>query len=157
MIFRDIQKNHPVYILDKSKVELSQGKVVEAAPHISAPSVNTIASGTQPMRDVTIEVGGKMTAYTIPEHLSVTYAGELVLATERSGLIAEVEKMKNEAESVLESVERMKQVREKSDLLLASLNPAVREKQETERRFKSIEGDISGIKGMMQKLLDKLS
>ena len=40
---------------------------------------------------------------------------------------------------------------------MAELNPHIREKQETERRFKSIEGDISGIRGMMKQLLDKLA
>lgn len=156
MTFRDIQKNHPVYILDKENVEVRQGKVVETAPHIAAQTMGTIASGTQPMKDITIEVGGTVKAYTIPEHLSVTYAGSIVLATERSGLLTEVEKLRNEAETVLSSVERMTVVKEKSEELLAELNPAVREKQETEKRFKSIEGDISGIRGMVKQLLDKL-
>lgn len=156
MTFRDIQKNHPVYILDKENVEVRQGKVVETAPHIAAQSIGTITSGTQPMRDVTIDINGTVKAYTIPEHLSVTYAGNIVLATERGNLIAEVEKLRNEAETVLSSVERMTVQKQKSEELLAELNPAVREKQETEKRFKSIEGDISGIRGMVKQLLDKL-
>lgn len=40
--------------------------------------------------------------------------------------------------------------------LLAALNPAIKEKQETEKRFKALEGDISGIRGMVKQLLDKL-
>lgn len=40
--------------------------------------------------------------------------------------------------------------------LIAALNPAIKEKQETEKRFKALEGDISGIRGMVKQLLDKL-
>lgn len=156
MTFKEIQKNHPVYILDKAKVEVRQGKVLEVAPHLSTTGMTTVSSGTQPMRDVTIEVDGKPSAYIIPEQLSVTFAGDLVISTSKEGLSPEVERMKNEAEAVLASVDRMKEVKEKSEELLATLNPAVKEKQETEKRFKAIEGDISGIRGMVKQLLDKL-
>ena len=44
----------------------------------------------------------------------------------------------------------------KGEELLAALNPAIKEKQETEKRFKALEGDISGIRGMVKQLLDKL-
>lgn len=33
---------------------------------------------------------------------------------------------------------------------------SIKEKQETEKRFKALEGDISGIRGMVKQLLDKL-
>ena len=46
--------------------------------------------------------------------------------------------------------------RAKGEELLAALNPAIKEKQETEKRFKALEGDISGIRGMVKQLLDKL-
>ena len=65
--------------------------------------------------------------------------------------------MKLEAEQALAMMEHHKMVIERSRGLLAELNPHVREKLENERRFKSIESDMSGIKIMMQQLLDKLS
>lgn len=45
---------------------------------------------------------------------------------------------------------------DKGEELLAALNQAIKEKQETEKRFKALEGDISGIRGMVKQLLDKL-
>ena len=84
MEFKNIQRNHPVYLLDKQKVEVKEGKVVDNQPHINT-GIATISSSGQPMRDVTNE-----------------------------------------------------------------------EKQETEKRFKALEGDISGIRGMVKQLLDKL-
>ena len=111
----------------------------------------------QMMRDVTLESEGRQQTYTIPEQLSVTYAADLVLSTEREALGTEVERLKQAAEQQLANTERNKQTVERAEQLLAELNPHIRERQETERRFKSIEGDISGIRGMMKQLLDKLS
>lgn len=55
MEFKNIQRNHPVYLLDKQTVEVKEGKVVDNQPHINT-GIATISSSGQPMRDVTIEV-----------------------------------------------------------------------------------------------------
>lgn len=134
---------------------LQQGRVTATSPHVNN-TYNTMAAG-QMMRDIAIEVDGKNATYTIPENLSVTFAGSIVLATSQQGLLSEIERMKSEAEQALAMMEHHKMVIERSSGLLAELNPHVREKLENERRFKSIESDMSGIKTMMQQLLDKLS
>ena len=108
------------------------------------------------MMDVTIEVDGKQTIYTIPEHLGVTFAGETVLATDKADLLPEVGKLVNEADEIIKAYEPSKERKAKGEELLAALNPAIKEKQETEKRFKALEGDISGIRGMVKQLLDKL-
>ena len=152
--FKNIERGNPVWILDKSELMVMQGKVTENQPHID--NTFTMTGTAQMMRDVTVDAGEKATTYTIPETLCVTYAGNLVLSTDQQGLSAEVERMKTQAEQVLASVERNKEIIAKAGDLLATLNPQIRERQETEKRFKSIEGDISGIRGMVQQLLDKL-
>lgn len=136
-------------------MELKEATVKENQPHLGG--TYTMAGTAQMMRDVTLECQGKRMTYTIPEMLSVTYASDLVLSTDREGLTEEVGRMKAEAEKALANTERNKRTVERAEELLAELNPHVRERQETERRFKSIEGDISGIRGMMKQLLDKLS
>lgn len=154
MTYRDIKINDTIYILDKEKMVLQQGRVTATAPHVNN-TYNTMAAG-QIMRDIAIEVDGKNATYTIPENLAVTFAGNIVLATSQQGLSSEIERMKLEAEQALAMMEHHKMVIERSSGLLAELNPHVREKMENERRFKSIESDMSGIKTMMQQLLDKL-
>ena len=155
MTYRDTKINDTIYILDKDKMVLQQGRVTATSPHVNN-TYNTMAAG-QMMRDIAIEVDGKNATYTIPENLSVTFAGSIVLATSQQGLSSEIERMKSEAEQALAMMEHHKMVIERSSGLLAELNPHVREKLENERRFKSIESDMSGIKTMMQQLLDKLS
>lgn len=56
---------------------------------------------SQMVVDVTIEANSKTATYSIPENLSVTYAGDVVLSTDKQGLMAEVEQMKNTAEKYL--------------------------------------------------------
>lgn len=157
MTFKEIKQGYPVYILDKAQLTTRQGKVTATTQHLGTGIGTFTQAQGQLMVDVTIEDGGKATIYTIPENLSVTFAGDTVLSTSQQGLSSEVERMKGEAERVLASVERQKTVIERSGELLAQLNPQYREKQETEKRFHSIEGEIGSVKSMVQKLLDKLS
>lgn len=86
-----------------------------------------------------------------PESHSVTYAGHLVLSTEKSGLTSEVEAQKANAEQVLASASKAQNIIDKAPSLLAELNPMYKEKQETEQRFGKIEKSISGMEELMKK------
>ena len=100
--------------------------------------------------DVTVEANGKTATYAIPENLSVTYAGNIVLSTDKQGLTGEVEAMVASADQVIASVTHAQKIKDKAPAILADLNPVYREKQETEQRFGKIEGSISEMKGLMQ-------
>lgn len=107
--------------------------------------------------DVTIESNGKTATYTIPENLAVTYAGDIVLSTDKQGLIAEVESMKNTAEKILESVSRQQEVIDKTTTLLADLNPVYNEKKETEQRFSKIEESISRMEATVTNFINSFN
>lgn len=161
MLFKELKQNYPVYILDKQTVTFTQGKVIS----VSLPRMN-VNNGTMPMMptssttimlvDVTIEADGRTATYSIPENLAVTYAGSTVLSTDREGISREIEAMRATAEQVLSSVDRQKEILDKTQSLLAELNPAYKEKKETDERFNRIEGDMSEMKSMVRDLLNKL-
>ena len=161
MLFKELKQNYPVYILDKQAVTFTQGKVIS----VSLPRMN-VGSGTMPMMptssptamlvDVTIEADGRTATYSIPENTAVTYAGSTVLSTDREGISREIEAMRTTAEQVLSSVDKQKQILDKTQSLLAELNPAYKEKKETDERFNRIEGDVSEMKSMVRDLLNKL-
>lgn len=113
--------------------------------------MNQKTGKTEMVVDVTIEANGKMATYAIPESHSVTYAGHLVLSTEKSGLMSEVEAQKANAEQVLASASKAQNIIDKAPSLLAELNPMYKEKQETEQRFGKIEKSISGMEELMKK------
>lgn len=152
MYFKDLKQNYPVYILDKQTLTLTQGKVV--AVGFPRMEMNPAAGKSGMVVDVSIVADGKTANYVIPENLSVTYAGNLVLSVDRQGLAGEVESMKVTAEQAIASVEQQKQILEKSTTLLAELNPTYREKQETEQRFSKIEASMGELKDMLSRLLN---
>ena len=152
MYFKDLKQNYPVYILDKQTLTLTQGKAV--AVGFPRMEMSPAAGKSGMVVDVSIVADGKTANYVIPENLSVTYAGNLVLSVDRQGLAGEVESMKVTAEQAIASVEQQKQILEKSTTLLAELNPTYREKQETEQRFSKIEASMGELKDMLSRLLN---
>ena len=149
MLFKDIKQNYPVYILNKQDLSLTQGKAVQVP--FPRMEMNQKTGKTEMVIDITIEANGKTATYVIPESLSVTYAGNLILSTDKMSLASEIEAMKNTAEQVLASVGHQKEVLEKSSSLLAELNPVYKEKQETEQRFGKIENSINRMEELMKK------
>ena len=149
MLFKDIKQNYPVYILDKQEFQIIQGK----ATAVSFPRVeiNNKTGRSEMVVDVTVEANGKTATYAIPENLSVTYAGNIVLSTDKQGLTGEVEAMVASADQIIASVPHAQKIKDAAPAILADLNPAYRDKQETEQRFGKIEGSISEMKNMMQK------
>ena len=148
MTFRDIKQNYPVYILDKRELKITQSKAISVSvPH---PDTNRRTGKTEMVVDVTIEINGKTPTYAIPENLSVSYDGDIVLSTSKQGLSDEVEAMVVSADQILASIPLANRIKEMAPSLRAELNPAYKEKQETEMRFGKIEGSISEMKTMMQ-------
>lgn len=148
MQFKDIKQNYPIYILDKREFCVTQGK----ATAVSFPRVemNQKTGRSEMVVDVTVEANGKTATYSIPENLSITYAGDIVLSTSKQGLTGEVEAMVAGADQIIASVPHAQKIKENAPSILADLNPAYREKQETEQRFGKIEGSISEMKSLMQ-------
>ena len=143
MAFKDVKQNYSVYILNKQDMTITDGKVVSVGfPHMYLNQKQTIGQ-SQMVVDITIESSNKTATYTIPENLSITYAGDIVLSTDKVCLAREVESMKNTAEKIIESVPKQKEVIEKATALLADINPVYKEKKETEQRFAKIEESIN--------------
>lgn len=155
LLFKDIKQNYPVYILNKQEISLTCGK----ATAVSFPrmEMNQKTGKTEMVVDVTVEADGKTATYTIPENLSVTYAGNIVLSTDKQGLTGEVEAMKNNAEQVIASVSHAQSIIDKAPSLLAELNPVYKEKQETEKRFGEIEKSISRMEDLMKQQQEMMS
>lgn len=154
--FRDVKPNYPVYALDKQKMEFTQGKVTGVGiPHMET---DQRTGANRIVVDVTIDLGGKTGTYNIPENLAVAYtAGDLVLATEKSGLTNELEAMRGTAEQIISSVGRQKEIMEKATALLSEISPAHKDRQETEQRFKGIEESVNGLKGDINDIKEMLS
>lgn len=153
MAFKDVKQSYSVYILNKQNMTIEDGKVTS----VGFPHMDLNSKSAQMVVDVTIEASGKAATYTIPENLSVTYAGDIVLSTDKQGLLYEVEAMKNSAEKILESVPRQKEIIDKSTILLSELNPIYKEKQENEQRFSKMESSISRLEQTVNNFINSFS
>lgn len=153
MQFKELKQNYPVYILDKQEFAIIQGK----ATAVSFPrlEVNPKNGKTEMVIDVTVEANGNTATYTIPENLSVTYAGNLVLSVDKQSLMPEVDNMEANADQVLTSVPNAQKIKERAPMLRSELNPIYRERQETEKRFNAIEDSVNEIKIMMSEFINK--
>ncbi len=159
MTFKDIKENNVVYILDKNNLQVIKAKVKNSPiPKIDMNKPNMGLSNSSLVVDLDLEINGKVTQYTIPESLEVTYTSTgLVLATESSKLIPEVEAMAKEAKDTLAKEAYFKKVLEKSSGLLAELNPQLKERQETDRRLNLLEDKLSKVLTAVEKLTDQLN
>lgn len=159
MTFKDIKENNVVYILDKNNLQVIKAKVKNSPiPKIDMNKPNIGLSSSNLVVDLDLEINGKVTQYTIPESLEVTYTSTgLVLATESSKLIPEVEAMAKEANDTLAKEDYFKKVLEKSSSLLAELNPQLKERQETDRRLNLLEDKLSKVLTAVEKLTDQLN
>lgn len=154
LLFKDLKNNCPVYILNKQDLSIVTGVVTSVGfprmPMNYKPGQNTMVI------DVTITAAGKTATYEIPENLAVTYANDFVLATDKAGLATDIEAIRNTADQIVKSYETQKERFDKASTLLMEVKPEYKEKKETEDRLNKMEGSITEIKSMMEKLMDSL-
>lgn len=157
MLFKDIKQGYPIYFLDKENVKYYQGKVVSVAvPRYNNQVGSTY--GTQPtglVVDVTIEAEGATKTYTIPETSTITYAGNLVLSTDKDGILREVEAIKTASEDALSQVERHKQVVTNCSQLLEELNPVFAEKRAQDKRIEEIENEVKSLGAVLRDFINE--
>ena len=151
--FRDIKQNYPIHILDKQEFEIYTGKA--AAVSFPKLEINPETNKPEMMVSVTIEAGGKTATYAIPENLSVSFAGNLVFATEKHLLLNEAKAVKANAEQIIAAAPKAQKIIDKSSAIFAELDSTFKERQETEQRFNKIEGSISEMKEMMTNFIKK--
>lgn len=153
MLFKDLKNGFPVYIYDRNSIEVSQGKVINVSmPHIDKGNFNMQANMVV---DITIENRGCPTTYTFKDNTETGYTGSLVITTDKSNIIREIEAAKEQSEEALSQVEQHKQRVEKYTAILADYNPAVKEKKAIDERFGKLESSMDELKSMLSGLLIK--
>lgn len=160
MQFKDIKQGQPVFILDKSKMKINQGKVVNNVYHVDSNnnfgSVFTQQNNTM-CRDITIESNGKSNIYVISELLETAKAGNIVLSTSSEALTKEINDICDDAKEKLANREYYQMIVDKTPDLLVTLNPSLKKEQETETRLKAVEGSVQEVKDLVKTLVEKLS
>lgn len=157
MLFKDLKIGYQVYILHKGEdIKVCVGKVTAVSPP-RFPQTQSNFQAMQMVIDITIEEEGASKTYTTPDSLSVTYAGsDLVIATERDGILREIETIKAHNEDELSKVAHRRMVVNQCEKILSEWNPVFKERRETEERFNKLETSMTDLKSMLSGLIKEL-
>lgn len=163
--FKDLRKGFPVYLFDRNgdlNITMGRASSDASSPHIDYNA--TAASTQRPMQmivEVGIEIDGKTQSYVIPEDAIVTITPDnKVLSTDIAPIMREVENMSQRSQEILDSVAYNQKRKQRCEELLEQWNPELRSKRENERRFTSIESQVSDLRkdvsGKFDKIMEKL-
>lgn len=145
MQFREIKAGGLLYIYNRQKIELSTSKAIS----VSAPRLDK-SNGVATMV-VDIAIDG--VTYTFKDTSEVGYTSNLVISSDRSKILQEVESQKEDAENLLSKVEITKQDLPRIEKVLDLLNPSAKEKKEIEERFARLEGSLGKISEAIDQLI----
>lgn len=152
--FKDLKQGYNIYILNRRTVEIKQGKVMSVSfPRYEAGGG---LNNTRMVVDVSVGVDGNTATYVMTDSSCLTYANDLVIATEKAGLLQEIEALKSNAEQVLATVDNQKEIIKKTTELLSDINPGFKQMKETDERFGKIEGEVRELKNMISEFIKKL-
>lgn len=148
ILFKDTKEGQTVYLFNRNNADYKQG-IISSAPTIPHYVPN------QPvlMTDVSIKVEDEEKVYSIPENLSLTYAGDLCIATEQQDLLREIDSLDAKAEKTLNDVPRLQDIRERCKQLKLDLNPQLKSQLETEKRFEKLESNIGELSSMFKEFM----
>ena len=158
MLFKDMKQGYPVFFFDRENVKAYQGRVVSVAvPRYDAPHFGQVGTPNQGMVvDVTIEADGVSKTYTIPEGSSMAYASTLVLATDKSDILREVESVKASAEEALAKADKYKSDIEKCSGIIGEWDASQAERISQNKRIGEIESEVKSMRSDLQAILGKL-
>ena len=92
--------------------------------------------------------------YVMMADADVAYPDGMVISTSVDNILRELTSMRNTAQQALDRVDKERQTVERCNSLLADLDPAQREKQQTEKRFEKIENMQQQMFEMLKKLTE---
>lgn len=162
MQFKDIKQNYPVYILNTEEINAINGKVINVSqPYFPTqqqfPSQQAFSpTNTQRMIDLTIEYDGRTQTFSVPETSQVVNAPNMVISTDRDGIIREVEAIKSTKEERLKSREKDESDVKACEEILANWNPEFAAKKEQEKRLTEMETKIGNMENTMQEIYQLL-
>ena len=151
--FKDIRAGHTLYLFDRKTKDYIEAKVESVKPPYFSVNGNTPAK----VVDVTLQLGDTVKTYVLGENASVSYAGSLMLATEKQQVVLEVQSMRGTAEAAVKAYDENVRTVELCDKVLERLDSSIAEKKETERRFSAIERNLESMMGKLNDLVGKLS
>lgn len=143
MTFRELKSGYPVHLLDRTALIYRQGKVMSVGiPHADLQPGNY----GKMLVDVCIQTpDGKSNTYSVCDTEQTAYAGNLLLSCSKECVTNEVRSIKAQTEDSLAKVADAQKTIDNCKALLEELDTAYKDRQETEKRFQTIEEKMDRI------------
>lgn len=153
MQFRDIKPGYTLYAFNRADVQFKQLKVLSVtSPHYDSNFPGATISDM--VVDITIE--GEQKPYTFKERSESSIVGNLIISTSIETALGDVEALMAQSQQALSQREKLESNIEKCKTILSENSPKYKEKQETEKRFVTIENSIGRIEEFMNKQQDMM-
>lgn len=154
MQFRDIKPGYNIYAFDRSEVQFKLLKAIDVTPPHYDPNFpgSTISDMVV---DITVEGGTK--PYTFKERSESSIIGNTIISTTLETALVDVENLMAQSQQLLQQREKLENDIEKCKQILSTNSPKYKEKQETEKRFSTIEDAITRLGSLMEKQQEALT
>lgn len=159
-MFQSLRINAQFFILHKdANPYVETGTVVNvSAPQMKFPLPQNIAQPQEMVVDVTININGTNQTYQkLPANQDVAdfgTSGNIVVATSRDALSAEVVGLKKISSGIVESVEYHRGLIASYDSILQQLNPEYREKQQQQAEINELKTQLGQMSQSVSELME---
>lgn len=151
-MFQTLRQNSQLYILDKSKMELNIGRVSSITQPIPKFPTNFMQN-QEMVLDLTVTVDGSDLSYQrVPSNLDVADFGNIIIATNKNAMNAEIDNIKQRSLSIINSYNDNKKIVQECDKLISKLNPELAEKQAQQADILELKSQMS----LMSKSINEL-
>jgi hypothetical protein len=162
-MFSNLRIGTPLYVLHRNDPKLEVGEVIFVSQ--PTPQLGTTYNAGYPMPtpkmlvDVKIKTAnGDVELQKLPAELSIAdFSNGMVISESKDAILNEVDVIRKNRVHIIESVEQHKCIVEKCDVLLAELNPQIRQEAERTKEFDSLKQEVGGLKGDLAELKGMLS
>lgn len=140
-MFSALRTNSTLYVLDKTnEPTLKMASVVSvSAPQPKYSAYNPLNPESTVDVNVKFDDGTQMDFKQLPSNLSIANFGTTILTETKEQMASEVETMLRTSKGIIESVPYHEKVVGICENMLATLNPQIAEKKQTEERLNKIE------------------
>lgn len=153
MVFKDILVGRSIFMFDRTKIEVVEGKVAKR----SDPEARLIGGVTEMVIDIDIDRqdGTPPQTYTFKDNAEVGYIGSVMISPSQEAVLREVEMIEHNAESQLAKREHYEQAIEKCKKIKGEISPSLREQMKSEERFTRIENSLAAMTESLKMLIEE--
>lgn len=163
MDFNSLNKGDSIYVINKTDAgpEMIVGEVVDktAAHYDLQNQAAANGSGMQQVVDLSVRFGDRiepMRNLTVTKRVETYNGGKQIVCCDKESVLREVDRMMSVSRGELDRDGYNRQVLEKGEGIIESLNPKYKEDKEQKAAIATLKEQMSTMMGMMHELQESL-